>query len=66
MESVKTDGTIEIAIVENPHAHIRNTKFLNRKKVSFTEFNLVIVKQAKLVTIMTMKLKNKFQPISKQ
>ena len=42
MKSVQTDGTIEITIVENPHAHIQNIKFPNRKKVRFTEFNLRI------------------------
>ena len=44
MVSVQTDGTIEFAIVENPYAHIQNTKFSNRKKVRFTEFNLGIDK----------------------
>ena len=42
MKSVQTDGTIEITIVENPHAHIQNIKFPNRKKVRFTEFNLIM------------------------
>ena len=43
MELVQTDSTIEIAIVENPYAHTKNTKFPPRKKVRFTEFNLVII-----------------------
>ena len=40
---LKPDGTIEIAIVENPYAHIQNTKFRNRKNVRYTEFNLIIL-----------------------
>ena len=42
MESVQTDSTIEIAILENLYTHTQNIKFLARKKVRFTEFNLVM------------------------
>ena len=40
MESIQTDSTIEIAIVETPYVQIQNTKFPTRKKYRFPEFNL--------------------------
>ena len=32
MESIQTDSTIEIAIVETPYVQIQNTKIPTRKK----------------------------------
>ena len=42
MESIQTDSTIEIAIVETPYVQIQNTKFPTRKKYRFPEFNLLM------------------------
>ena len=42
MESIQTDSTIEIAIVETPYVQIQNPKFPTRKKYRFPEFNLDI------------------------